>query len=75
MGITQQKNMSKIYSFNLFPVDIMEEKKEGGLKNKMPGHFAEEKLCFLRCPLETLEIFYWCFTTRSSPNQLLEPHG
>jgi hypothetical protein len=49
LGITQQKNMSKIYSFNFFPMDIMEEKKEGGLKNKMPAPCAQEKLCFLRC--------------------------
>jgi hypothetical protein len=56
-------------------MDIMEEKIEGDLKNKMPAPFAEEKLCLLRCPLDTLEIFYWCFTTTSSPNQLLEPHG
>jgi hypothetical protein len=75
LGITQQKNMSKILSFNFFPMDIMEEKIEGDLKNKMPAPFAEEKLCLLRCPLDTLEIFYWCFTTTSSPNQLLEPHG
>jgi len=26
LGITQQKNMSKILSFNFFPIDIMEKK-------------------------------------------------
>jgi hypothetical protein len=50
LGITQQKNMSKILSFNFFPMDIMEEKIEGGLKNKMPAPFAEEKIMFSKVP-------------------------